>query len=275
MRDQYEVLLQNIEGEGLLYNYGNYYSDASKLPILLKEDTLKIGYKDENRAGIAGFSDLVDFSIAKGGRILVFSHELSLAYDSLMSDSSKTYVEKGAYISAIGKSGDTFKITNYERFKDITGHWAKDSINQLASANILMETENDLYQPDKNMMGLDFLIFLQRATGITLDDLTASGEKTVSFKSEQPITRMQAISILADVMALADFEVNLTTEEEVSLTKDFSDLKGIDDGLKSNVALLIKLGILQGRDNKLMEPGDIMSRGEAAAMVLRMLKIMQ
>lgn len=67
MRDQYEVLLQNIEGEGLLYNYGNYYSDASKLPILLKEDTLKIGYKDENRAGIAGFSDLVDFSIAKGG----------------------------------------------------------------------------------------------------------------------------------------------------------------------------------------------------------------
>ena len=79
--------------------------------------------------------------------------------------------------------GDTFKITNYERFKDITGHWAKDSINQLASANILMETENDLYQPDKNMMGLDFLIFLQRATGITLDDLTASGEETVSFKS--------------------------------------------------------------------------------------------
>lgn len=275
MRDQYEVLLQNIEGERLLYNYGNYYSDASKLPILLKEDTLKIGYKDENRAGIAGFSDLVDFSIAKGGRILVFSHELSLAYDSLMSDSSKTYVEKGAYILAIGKSGDTFKITNYERFKDITGHWAKDSINQLASANILMETENDLYQPDKNMMGLDFLIFLQRATGITLDDLTASGEETVSFKSEQPITRMQAISILADVMALADFEANLTTEEEVSLTKDFSDLKGIDDELKSNVALLIKLGILQGRDNKLMAPGDIMSRGEAAAMVLRMLKIMQ
>jgi hypothetical protein len=192
-----------------------------------------------------------------------------------MSDSSKTYVEKGAYILAIGKSGDTFKITNYERFKDITGHWAKDSINQLASANILMETENDLYQPDKNMMGLDFLIFLQRATGITLDDLTASGEETVSFKSEQPITRMQAISILADVMALADFEANLTTEEEVSLTKDFSDLKGIDDELKSNVALLIKLGILQGRDNKLMAPGDIMSRGEAAAMVLRMLKIMQ
>ena len=31
--------------------------------------------------------------------------------------------------------------------------------------------------------------------------ISASGENTVSFKSEQPITRAQAISILADVIA--------------------------------------------------------------------------
>lgn len=161
MRDQYEVLLQNIEGERLLYNYGNYYSDASELPTLLKGDTLKIGSKDQNRAGIAGFSDLVSFSIPEGGRIVVFSPELNLAYDSLMSHSSETYVGKGAYILVIGKSGDIFKITNYEQFKDIIGHWAKDFINQLASANILKETENALYQPYKNMMGLDFLMLLR------------------------------------------------------------------------------------------------------------------
>ncbi len=125
------------------------------------------------------------------------------------------------------------------------------------------------------MMGLDFLILLQRATGITPEDLSASGEKTVSFKSEQPITRMQAISILADVIALTGFEANLTAEEEVSLIKDFSDLEGIDQELKSNAALLIKLGIFQGRSNKLLAPGDTMSRGEAAATVLRMLKCIQ
>lgn len=275
IRDQYEILLQNIEGETLLYNYGHYYSDASELPIIAEGDILQIDSNGKNKAGKIGFSDFVRFSIPEGGRIMVFSPELNLAYDSLISGSSETYVEKGAYILVVGKSGDTFKITNYERFKDIIGHWAKDSINQLASANILKETENDLYQPDKNMMGFDFLIFVQRATGITPDDLSASREKTVSFESEQPITRGQAISILADVMALTGFEANLTTEEEASLIKGFSDLEGIDHELKSNAALLIKLGILQGRSNKLLAPEDIMSRGEAAATVLRMLKSIQ
>ena len=125
------------------------------------------------------------------------------------------------------------------------------------------------------MTGLDFLILIQRATGITPDNLSASGEETLSFKAEQPITRTQAISILADVMALTGFEANLTTEEEVSLIKGFSDLEGIDQELKSNAALLIKLGIFQGRSNQLLAPGDTMSRGEAAATVLRMLKSIQ
>ena len=275
LRDQFEVLLQNIEGETLLYNYGHYYSDASKLPIVAEGDILQIDSNGQNKAGKMGSGDLVRFSIPEGGRIVVFSPELNLAYDSLMSDSPETYVEKGAYILAVGKSGDTFKITNSERFKDITGHWAKDSINQLASANILKGTGNNLYQPDKNMTGLDFLILIQRATGITPDNLSASGEETLSFKAEQPITRTQAISILADVMALTGFEANLTTEEEVSLIKGFSDLEGIDQELKSKAALLIKLGIFQGRSNKLLAPGDTMSRGEAAATVLRMLKSIQ
>ncbi len=76
-------------------------------------------------------------------------------------------------------------------------------------------------------------------------------------------------------MALTGFEANLTTEEEVSLIKGFSDLEGIDQELKSKAALLIKLGIFQGRSNKLLAPGDTMSRGEAAATVLRMLKSIQ
>jgi hypothetical protein len=81
------------------------------------------------------------------------------------------------------------------------------------------------------MMGLDFFLLLERAIGITPEDLSASGEEAI--ESEQPITRGQAISILADVMALSGCGANLTTEDEVSWLKDFSDLEGIDDELKS------------------------------------------
>jgi CubicO group peptidase (beta-lactamase class C family) len=275
IRDQYEVMLQNIEEETLLYNYGNYFSDASELPVVAEGDTLQIDSNGQNKAGKMGFSDLVSFSIPEGGRIVVFSPEFNLTYDSLTADSPVTYAEEDSYIVAIGKPGDAFKTTIYELFKDINGHWAKDYINRLVSANIVKETGNNLYQPDKNIMGLDFLILLQRATCITPDDLSTFGEEAGSLKSEQPITRGQAISILADVMALAGFEANLTAEEEVSLIKGFSDLEGIDDELKSKAALLIKLGIIQGRSNNLMAPGDVMSRGEATATVLRMLESIQ
>jgi len=160
-------------------------------------------------------------------------------------------------------------------FKDIGGHWAKNYINQLASSGILEGTKDNQYKLDENMTGSDFLTLLQRATGITPDDLSASGAETASSISGQPVTRDQAISILADVMALAGFEAKMTKEEEFSLIKDFADLEGIDDGLKSKAALLIKLGIFQGSGNKLMAPGDYMTRGEAAAAVLRLLKSIQ
>jgi hypothetical protein len=273
IRDQYEVQLQNIEGETLLYSYGYYFSDASEIPVIAEGDTLQIDSDGNNEAGRMGLSGLVSFSIPEGGRIVVCSPELNVAYDSLMSLSPVTYVEKDAHIVAIGRPGDTFMINNYEFFKDINGHWSKDYINQLASANIIKETENGLYQPDNNMTGLDFLMLLQRATGITPDDLSVYREETISFEPEQPITRAQTMSILADVMTLAGFEANLTAEEEIALTKDFSDLEGMDEKLKFSAALLIKLGIFQGKDNKLMAPDDIMTRAEAAATVLRVLKI--
>jgi hypothetical protein len=77
----------------LLYNYGHYYSEASKLPIIAEGDILQIDSNGQNKAGRMESSDLVRFSIPEGGRIVVFSPELSLAYDSLMSDSPETYVK--------------------------------------------------------------------------------------------------------------------------------------------------------------------------------------
>lgn len=273
MRDQYEVRLQNIEGETILYRYGYSYSDASELPVVAEGDTLRIDTDGQNKAGRMRYGGLVSFAVPEGGRVVVFSPELSLIYDSLTTSSFAVYAEEGSYIIAVGKPGDAFTISNYAMFKDINDHWAKDYINRLASAKILEESGNHLYQPDENMMGLDFLVFLQRAVGVTPDDLFYSGDFT-SFKHGQPITRGQAISIITDVMALAGLDTNLSTEETDSLTKEFSDLHGIDDVLKQKAALLIKLGILQGRSNKRMAPGDVMTRGEAAATVFRMLRIL-
>jgi hypothetical protein len=256
----------------LLYTYGYNFSDASELPVIAEGDILQIDSDGQNRAGKMGFSGLVSFSIPEGGRIVVFSPELTLTYDSLMADSPVTYVEKNSYVVAVGKAGDTFKITKHELFTDISGHWAEDYINQLASSGILTETKDKQYQPDENITGHDFLLLLQRATGIAQEDLAAYGKEAVSFKSEQAITRGQDISILADVMALAGVEANLTPEEELSLIKDFSDLEGLDVELKSKAALLIKLGIFQGRSNKLLAPEDVMTRGEAAVIILKVLK---
>jgi len=51
----------------------------------------------------------------------------------------------------------------------------------------LKETGNNLYQPDENMTGFDFLLLLQRATGISPEDLASYGKEAASFKSQQAI----------------------------------------------------------------------------------------
>jgi len=125
---------------------------------------------------------------------------------------------------------------------------------------MLEKSGNELYQPDENITGLDFLNLLQSAVGIAPDDLSCSGE-AVSFKAGQPMTRGQAMSIIADVivMALAGLDTNLSAKETDSLTKEFSDLQDIDDALKSKAALLIKLGVFKGKGGRLMSPGDEMT----------------
>ncbi len=275
LRDQNEFRLEKTQGETLLHTYEHCFSDASKLPVITEGDTLRIDSDGQNKAGRMGSGALLGFTIPEGGRIIVFSPEYNLTYDSLTSDRHETYAEEGAYILAVGKSGDAFKIINSEWFTDINGHWAKDSINQLASADILKGTGDHLYQPDKSMTGTDFLAFIQRAVGITPEDLSAPEEETVSFKAGQSITRAQAISILADVMVLTGCEANLSTEEEASLLKGFPDSEEMDPKLKSDAALLVKLGIFCGNSNKLLAPEDTMSRGEAATTVLRAIKNIQ
>jgi CubicO group peptidase (beta-lactamase class C family) len=128
MRDQFEVVLQDIEGETWLYTYYGYnFSDASELPVIAEGDILQIDSDGQNRAGKMGFSGLVSFSIPEGGRIVVFSPERTLTYDSLWADSPVTDAEEGSYIVAAGKPGDTFKINNYEQPTDPGGSGGSSS----------------------------------------------------------------------------------------------------------------------------------------------------
>ena len=61
---------------------------------------------------------MVGCSIPEEGRILAFSPKFNLVYDSLVAGSPVTYAEKGAYVIAIGKPGDAFKIYNYDDLPD-------------------------------------------------------------------------------------------------------------------------------------------------------------
>lgn len=44
----------------MLYEYGNYYSDASNLPMITDDDILQIDMAGQNKAGRMGYGDLVN-----------------------------------------------------------------------------------------------------------------------------------------------------------------------------------------------------------------------
>ena len=111
LRDQPEFHILNVQGKTLLHNYGYYYAEASVLPSVAMGDTIRIDSDGQNKAGRIGADAYIRFTIPEGGRIVVFTPELSLHFDSLTSGSHEVHAKTGSYILAIGKPGDAFDLT--------------------------------------------------------------------------------------------------------------------------------------------------------------------
>jgi len=179
-------------------------------------------------------------------------------------------------------------------FDDISTHWAKKDIEQLASKLIINGKNGSVFDPDGDVTRAEFVAMMVRALGISeirgrqsFMDVPArawyakelgvavtsglvSGYEDGSFRPNAKITRAEMAAILDRAMKYAKYNVKSGVKDT-----SFNDESNIPNWAKGSVQLMTNEGIIKGYDDGTFKPNKNATRGETAAMIARMLRIME
>lgn len=198
---------------------------------------------------------------------------------------------------AIKRNSNSFYtvVKSARTFGDITGHWAKASIDLLASKLIITGTSATAFQPSQMVTRAEFAALITRSlglasmsSGVTFSDVGANawytdavktaaaaglitGYTDGSFKPASPITRQEMAAIMAKAMKYTGKTLNAGP---AALAK-FSDASVIPAWSREAIAGIAAEGIIQGRPDGSFAPQALATRAEAATMLEKTLKSLQ
>ena len=176
-------------------------------------------------------------------------------------------------------------------FKDAASHWAKEAINDMGSRMVVTGTDNDLYEPDRDITRAEFATVMVRALGLkpgtgsnSFSDVstsqwyceyiqTASQYGIVSgygdgrFGPMDKITREQAMVMISRAMKITGLKAGLAEGDVDTLLAGFGDSEQAAAYAKESIAACIKTGIVSGKSGKMLAPKD-----EVAVIVRRLLQ---
>ncbi len=204
----------------------------------------------------------------------------------------------GRYYAKINSlTNSTYSVIyNYIEFSDLSSHWAKDAINDMASRMVVTGDENNKFKPDVNMARADFAMVIVNALGLEKGTGTSlyadvkvtdwfsgyvktatayaliKGYDSTHYGPNDSITREQAMTIIARAMKLTGLDVNLTETEVNSILAKYIDGSSVSAYARESVAACIKAGIITGTSANTLSPKAYTSRAEAAVMVQRLLR---
>ena len=99
-----------------------------------------------------------------------------------------------------------------------------------------------------------------------------SGYQDGSFRPDKEITREEAMAMMIRAMKVIGMEVSLDEGEINSLFSGYPDNSSISPWAREYVAMCIKLGIVEGRNDKTIAPKNPISMAEMAVVVSKLLK---
>ena len=192
-------------------------------------------------------------------------------------------------------------------FSDMTDHWARADVEELANEGIINGYSDGTFLPDAKMSAAEALLFCARVTGLDRLTQTQVAEKHRQTLSEmlpevmrswaipemaicletgiisstelsamcsagaisQAITRENLSLYLVRAMQLEPMVKNLTT-----YTLPFADSNRIAPSMQPYVYLLYSYGVVGGNENNEFMPTSTVSRAEMAVMLKRALEFM-
>lgn len=206
----------------------------------------------------------------------------------------KGNVQDSAIINSLTNS--TYALIYHPAtFSDVSSHWSRDDVQDLASRLIVQGTGENVFAPDRSITRAEFTAVLLRGLGLhsprsteaaSFTDVKTgswyedevqtavsygliSGYADDSFRPNSEISRAEALTIVSRAMKLVGL-AQADASETTSLLSTYSDSAKVQAWAAEPVASAIKQELVQGADGKLMSDADI-SRAQSAAIVKRLL----
>ena len=187
-------------------------------------------------------------------------------------------------------NSDYSVIYNAVTVESAEKHWAKDTINDMASRMVLIRPE--IFEPDKFINRADFAEYIVRALGIYREDsiyenkfndlngdksqtqaiLTASeygivaGYPDGTFRPEALITRQEAMAMYQRVMKVTNL-----TGSNPERYKNYKDFKDVNDWAKSDVKEVLSAHVFNGTSETAISPKSNLTCAEALQAIKNLL----
>ncbi|MGG1637637.1 S-layer homology domain-containing protein [Paenibacillus sp. NRS-1760] len=320
----YSFPLDQVHIDKWLNQFG---SNVSLKDITLKMEIIhapnsEFVYKDRGNGQITLFAPPVKFSVKAyfGGKEIELNQfdtfvERSIALPEgldpkrittgvkLISDGSLIHIptkvieEGGRYYAVLSSMTNSMYglIYHQKSFSDVATHWAKTSINDLASRLIINGSDEQRFLPDNEITRAEFTAIMIRALGlssaaksVSFTDISekdwyhsaaqiaysyglVDGYSDGSFKPNEKITRQEAMVILSRAMKLADLYNELGNVQQQNLLHGFKDNTKLAAWARQAAALTIQFGVIGGYNGEL-QPQKNITRAETAAIIQRLLQ---
>ncbi|KAI7264042.1 hypothetical protein KC345_g8960 [Hortaea werneckii] len=181
-------------------------------------------------------------------------------------------------------------------FADVEKHWAKDAVNDMGSRLVINGVNETTFNPNADITRAEFAAIIVRGLGLKLGegktafaDVSANswyagavetateyglitGFEDGTFRPDAPITREQAMNIIAKAMKLTGLADQTGTVDAAGVLAAFTDASSIGAWAKDSLALAAKAGLISGRGDSKLEAKANVTRAEVAVLIQRLLQ---
>lgn len=163
------------------------------------------------------------------------------------------------------------QIVKEVNFKDIKGHWAEKNIIEMAQKGIINGRSEEIFAPDDAVSLYEAAWLSYRVLGIKYSDATwkelakQAGILTDVNEPDRKLSRQEFADVVMKAYYQKKSRFTLTYTE-----KAFADFDKIAPDYVISVLGIRELGLMIGDENNCFNPGNMITRAEASAVLSRL-----
>ncbi|WP_018887886.1 S-layer homology domain-containing protein [Paenibacillus massiliensis] len=199
------------------------------------------------------------------------------------------------YASIKSLSNSSYMLVRQEQtFTDISGSWARSSIENMGNRLIVSGTGAGQFQPQRAITRAEFASILSKGLGLepaddkadfadvsadswyngsvsaAVDSGLITGFTDGTFRPGQSITRAEAMVMLSRAMTLTGLSGSASGDS--TAVQQFTDADRVPDWAREAAASSVQAGLITGLSGNRLAPEQVVTRAEIATILERLLR---